>query len=345
MASKESARVLLEDDPDFIRQITEGERETERQQEKYERRQQEKREQEVQRIVNEEDVGPRLTSLQSPVKKSPAKKKSVQAKGSSSKKTGGKSDVSSSASQSGWKQKKGVTEGVERSRQPLVKPVVVTLTEEESQKTGQHLRELQARDKQACERLAAAPGKKIRMPEGKKTKRKASSQRVASKGETKRSEESTAAGSDSGRQSKSPHTPAKRRPIFRTQAATPRIEISSESEKSSSGDTEDESVGGDLTRELEVLRRHREQMKLIVNRPPKDVRRPPVAYSRERLERSAKSRAKNALEEQETARLLNRPRESEFRALREKYGSQPLHLRLKCNTATLLLNDHVSFVL
>ena len=74
---------------------------------------------------------------------SPAKKKSVQAKGSSSKKTGGKSDVSSSASQSGWKQKRGVTEGVERSRQPLVKPVVVTLTEEESQKTGQHLRELQ----------------------------------------------------------------------------------------------------------------------------------------------------------------------------------------------------------
>ena len=213
---------------------------------------------------------------------------------------------------------------MERSKQPLVKPVVVTLTEEESQKTGQHLRELQARDKQACERLAAAPGKKIRMPEGKKTKRKASSQRVASKGETKRSEESTAAGSDSGRQSKSPHTPAKRRPIFRTQAATPRIEISSESEKSSSGDTEDESVGGDLTRELEVLRRHREQMKLIVNRPPKDVRRPPVAYSRERLERSAKSRAKNALEEQETARLLNWPRESEFRALREKYGSQPL---------------------
>ena len=267
MASKESARVLLEDDPDFVRQITEGERETERQQEEYDKRQQEKREQ-VQRIVNEEDVGSQLTSLQSPVKQSPAKKKSGQVKSGGSKKTGSKSGASSVASQSGWKQKKGVAAGVERSKQPLVTPVVVTISEEESQKTGQHLQELQARDKQACARLARAPAKKIKIQEPKKTKRKATSQRVASKGDTKRVEESEGASSDTGRQSKSPHTPAKRRPIFQTKPTPPQIEISSDSEESSSGDTNDESVGGDLTRELEVLRRHRQQMNLIANRPP-----------------------------------------------------------------------------
>ena len=322
MASKESARVLLEDDPDFVRQITEGERETERQQEKYDKRQQEKREQ-VQRIVNEEDVGSQLTSLQSPVKQSPAKKKSGQVKSGGSKKTGSKSGVSSVASQSGWKQKKGVAAGVERSKQPLVTPVVVTISEEESQKTGQHLQELQARDKQACARLARAPAKKIKIQEPKKTKRKATSQRVASKGDTKRIEESEGASSDTGRQSKSPHTPAKRRPIFQTKPTPPQIEISSDSEESSSGDTNDESVGGDLTRELEVLRRHRQQMNLIASRPPKESRPPPEAPPRQRYERSAKRRTEAIREEHEAARLLNWPRENEYQALREKYGSRP----------------------
>ena len=98
------------------------------------------------------------------------------------KKRSRKEVAADAAKEAGWMQEKGLAEGVARQKAALVEPVIVDTGNPES---CQRLQELQSRDRTALEELSQARGTrpKERSKETKKSKRKAKSQVVASKGD------------------------------------------------------------------------------------------------------------------------------------------------------------------